>query len=457
MRPAAASGLSPCVVLIVDKERRIYTKLRAGHHRLLRITIATMKRAAREIQTQVHRIFNLQIVVLEIVSNVSDLSSWAIAYLVSGSPSASSLIQTGIDQIAEVDLSEEQRMLVANLLCDRTDEPICRIGWFEDAVKWTESVLGIPLAPHTPFLQMNAGNGFMLLRFMASNGRKYWLKATQEPNRHELSVTKFLCSISRAGGFAPHPVPILYGIRKEWNAWLLSGEGEPLKVVPSTLQTLHCRLREAVSAMAQLQLMSADHEMGLLEHGAFDHRPATWMLYADPICDSLKEVCRSQGCGPQDGSGPLAPEDLAGIYRKVLDAISDLGIPASLLHGDLNWGNLVFANGCQLIDWSEARVGSPLVSLWHLLMLIPAGDEACQRYLRQALFEDYCQVWSDSGTNTSGFKRAFRYAPFLAAFSAFYARGEWFGCERPTPPPSVGRILTHLIQEASILRQEGAV
>lgn len=454
MRKAAASALSRCTVLLVNKEGKIYSKMQGGRHRLLRITIAPMKRVAREIQDQVHRIFNLQIVVLEIAPNVSSESCCAIAYLVSGRPAASSLIQTKIDQIADSDLSEEQRRVVMNLLRDRTDEPICRLGWFEDAMKWTESVLGIPLAPQTPNLQMNAGNGFMVLRFTASDGRKCWLKATQEPNRHELSVTKFLCSMTRTRDLVPHPLPILYGVREDWNAWLLSGEAEPLDGVPTAMQTLYCRLKQAVSAMARLQLMSLDQEMELLKHGAFDHRSATWTLYADPLFNSLEEFERSQGCGPQDG---LPSGGLVRIYRKVWDAISDLGIPSSLLHGDMNWGNLLFADGCQLIDWSEARVGCPLVSLWHLLILIPGGNEACQRCLRQALFEDYCQVWSHNGRDTSGFRRAFRYVPLLAAFSALYARGDWFRCEKPVLPASAGRILSHLHREASILQQQGAV
>jgi hypothetical protein len=457
MRRPSVSWLSAYSVLVVDRERRIYGEIRGGHCRLLRIAITPMKRVAREIQAQVHRLFNLQIVVLEITPPVSNQSSCVIAYLVSGSPAVSALTQISIDQIADVDLSEEQRKIVTNLLCDRTAEPICRLGWFEDAVRWIESVLGIPLVSQEPILQMNAGNGFMLLRVTAIDDRRYWLKATREPNKHELSVTKFLCSMASTRDLVPRPLPRLYGVREDWNAWLLSGEGEPLGFVPTTLQPLYCRLKEAVSAMARLQLMSVDNEIRLLKHGAFDHRLVTWTLHAEPICDSLKELSLSQACGRQDGSGRLATEELTDIYGRVLNVISDLGIPSSLLHGDLNWGNVLFADGCRFIDWSEARVGCPLVSLWHLLMLIPGGYEACQRYLRQTLFEDYCQVWSDSGTDPSAFKRAFRYAPLLAAFSALYARGDWFHSENPTLPPAVERILCHLHREASILQQEGGV
>lgn len=457
MKGKATSNPVEYTVLLVDKERKLYTELREGRHRLPRIPALRVQRVASEIQLQVEMRFDLRILVLDILGKAHGHLSCAVAYLVSGIPGATALIQTSIDQIAEVDLSEDQRRSVTNLLCDRTDEPLCRIGWFEDAMRWVESVVGAPLGPRVPILQLNAGNGFMLLRLTATDGRQCWLKATGEPNRHELPVTKCLCSLVDTKGATLRPVPLLYDIRLEWNAWLLSGEGSSLSVVPTTLEELYSRLREAVTALARLQFMSSDHAREFLKHGAFDHRVTTWSADAHHLCDFLDELIRYPVWDLQQRDGKIKPGELAHILQKVLEVASDSKLTESLLHGDLNWGNLVFSQGCQLIDWSEARVGYPLVSLWHLLMLVPITDEGVRRALHQALFEDYCQVWSHNGFDISPLKRVFRYAPFLSAFSALHARGDWLDSREPASLTSVRRILPHLLREASILRQAGAV
>jgi len=101
-----------------------------------------------------------------------------------------------------------------------------------------------------------------------------------------------------------------------------------------------------------------------------------------------------------------------------------LGIPKSLIHGDLNSGNILRGERCVFIDWSEAYIGCPLVSLQHVLLLARMDDETKRRVLQQELIARYCNEWNGL-VPPERMNTAVRFMPLLAAASTLYGRGDW--------------------------------
>jgi len=113
------------------------------------------------------------------------------------------------------------------------------------------------------------------------------------------------------------------------------------------------------------------------------------------------------------------------IFDEVCQRMEDLGIGESIVHGDLNCGNIVIGVGhCQFIDWSEAYFGNPLISLQHLLLLNTAGSADLRDLSNQILKERYLEAWMDR-CDPDALREGFVYMPMLAIGSALYGRGDW--------------------------------
>jgi hypothetical protein len=440
-------------IAFVDKQRKVYALMRDGRFQLPRLSISAEQRAARAIQEKIHQSWGLQIVVLDLLPGGVEHGRCAIAYLICGGPEGVALKPCDIRELGETELSCDQRMALNHLFNENTDDPICRLTWFEEAVTWVESTMGSRVQVDTTIRQLNAGNGFMLLEFTTSDGRPCWLKTTRDPNRHECATTQFLSNLVDQYQLTPRPLPMLYGVKPEWNALLLSGDASALSAVPLTFDHLYARLKQAVEALARLQSIALGHENELIEHGAFDHRISSLQSHFHRIAGLLSESQPVDSHGDRSKDGHLAVES----FERASTLLGALEIPETVLHGDLNWGNLVFSSHCQLIDWSEARIGHPLIALWHMLMLARVQDEDCRRFLYQSLCEDYCSVWRNSGVDSRQLQQAFVYAPFLAAVSALYARTTWFLEERKTLSASTLRIWGHVLREAQTLQSRGAL
>jgi hypothetical protein len=95
-----------------------------------------------------------------------------------------------------------------------------------------------------------------------------------------------------------------------------------------------------------------------------------------------------------DLGGRMAPELRAAWVAaepRLIDACSaliDVGLPDTLIHGDLHPENIVITpSGYLVVDWSDAAVGNPFVDLATLLVRTKDGD------LRRRLLEAYLERW----------------------------------------------------------------
>jgi aminoglycoside phosphotransferase (APT) family kinase protein len=94
---------------------------------------------------------------------------------------------------------------------------------------------------------------------------------------------------------------------------------------------------------------------------------------AGPLLREIHEMWSSRtddvlALGAEDRR--LSPADVPEELRGDLDALDDLGLPATLVHGDFHpWNVVVGPNGLVLADWSDASLTHPLFDLvtfgWH--------------------------------------------------------------------------------------------
>ncbi|HEY3098381.1 MAG TPA: serine/threonine protein kinase [Methylomirabilota bacterium] len=91
-------------------------------------------------------------------------------------------------------------------------------------------------------------------------------------------------------------------------------------------------------------------------------------------------------------SGDFIPGSLAPRYRDIVLAIAETveapmaAAPAQRIHGDLHWGNILWAkDGPILVDFDDCAMGPPVQDLW----LLARGDDEEARKMREDLLEGY--------------------------------------------------------------------
>jgi Ser/Thr protein kinase RdoA (MazF antagonist) len=111
--------------------------------------------------------------------------------------------------------------------------------------------------------------------------------------------------------------------------------------------------------------------------------------------------------------------------------MEQLNIPNTLIHGDMNQGNIL-ADGshCRFTDWSEAYLGNPFTTFQHLLLLnVGEHREITDHSLKRA----YKHFWMRL-LDPIQIDQAFVLMPLLAIVSYLYGRGDWLSspiCEDP--------------------------
>lgn len=332
-------------------------------------------------------------------------------------------------KLAEGQLDEAEEVHLDAFFASRADDsPFSRLGWIDEAIQWVETASGHRLSSKADIEQLNAGGRFALLRFLMDNGSRYWLKATGSPNIHELSVTTIL---SR---YCADYLPTLIAACPAWNAWISSEDGTPMADLPSDPERLFQSLKYPVMSMAQLQIATLGRRQKFLDAGAFDQGMGALHANCDGMFEFLSEAMKRQ---TSKNVAPLEPkrlEELCSILKKSCDRIDALGIPETVVHGDLNRGNILIAGEhCQFIDWSEAYVGFPFISLDHMLLLNRIENSREESLLNLRLRGCYQNAWR-SVCDPVRIENALKLAPVLAIASTLYGRGDWLNSPfRETP------------------------
>jgi hypothetical protein len=417
------------LVLVVPASRKILAISESDGYRLPSVRIPQWTRPAEQFQKAIRAAWGMHAVVLDFLP-ASESSAACVVAEVLVSNENSELKSITVTQLPPIALEEQQRAHLEGMLAGgaNANSPFSRVGWIDEAIVWVESETGRKLSSKSRIEQYNAGGAFSLVRFHTEDDWDYWLKATGEPNVHEPSITALL---SRLCGDC---LPEIISSRPAWNAWLMSGEGSSMDEMPSEPFQLFTMLEDAVESMAELQMKTEGRSLDLLEAGTFDQGMQVFQEHSAELFDFLEEAMSLQISTKAPRLEKKRLQEIRAIFKEVCQHMEDLGIDETIVHGDLNHGNIVTGVGhCQFIDWSEAYLGNPLICLQHLLMLNKVEDTEVKAFSDQALTKRYLDVWIKS-CDPEAFREGFIYMPMLAIGSTLYGRGDWLRSSQRNDP-----------------------
>ena len=406
------------VLVVVPSSQKVLVRDGGGSLRVLWVSIAPGGRVAQELRRELGRLWDVDVFILDFLQTSEDCSPLVVAELLQRTIPAE-LATAYLDQIPENEVSELERTLFFRILGRHANCPISRIGWRNEAIAWTENATGRRADAKAGVEQYNAGGPFTLLHFRMEDGQSYWLKATGAPNGHEREITRLLSTLR------PRSLPQIIAEMPAWNAWLMKGDGCSFPAFPTEPKRLVQLLGRAVESLAELQLASIGAESQLFAAGAFDQRPHVLRANLDGLFSYLGEATLFQSSTKVSRIGLGRLQEIREFLSRALDHSERLGIPSTIVHGDMNLGNLVFTeDSCHLIDWSEGYIGHPLVTFQHLLLLNQVENPQDKASVENALKEIY-QTALYSACDFRQIEEGFSCMALIAAFSTLYGRGDW--------------------------------
>jgi hypothetical protein len=116
--------------------------------------------------------------------------------------------------------------------------------------------------------------------------------------------------------------------------------------------------------------------------------------------------------------------ELGRILQDASEAMDAIGVPETLIHNDMNQGNILFDGGRAVFtDWSEACIGTPFVTFQHLYAQALEADQTHTWAPR--LREIYINHWKKLLT-VSQVEKAFALSKPLAVASYLCGRDPSF-------------------------------
>lgn len=408
------------LALVLPESREVLAIRALDGYRLPAVDIATWSRPAEQLQQAIKARWGVSGIVLDFLQSLDRPQACVVVEVLVPNRECE-LQQIKVSELYISALDEQWREQLMSVLAGgrRSGGAFSQIGWIDEAILWLESETGRKVSSKHTIDQYNAGDGFSLVRFRTQDGRDYWLKATGVPNAHEPEITRVLSDL--CGGYLPEFI----SSRPEWNAWLMSGEATALSEWPQEPFQLFTLLESAVESMAQLQIRTRGHGATLLNAGAFDQGMRFFLRRSPEVFDYLQESMSLQTSMKALKLDKTRLLEMRAIFDQTCERMESLGIGESIVHGDLNTGNILTGiDHCQFIDWCEAYLGNPLVSLQHLLLLNRVGGLELRDFVSEILKTRYLDVWA-SECDPEAMREGFVYMPMLAIASTLYGRGDW--------------------------------
>ena len=264
--------------------------------------------------------------------------------------------------------------------------PWAQEGWFGTAAAWmSERAAGQGRPLTGPVQQEKSWSISCILRAPTSAGDVF-LKAVPPLFAVEPRITAFL-----AQRFPRHVPPVLAtDPRRRWT--LMGDAGAMLK------RGADAAVWEGLGrCLARLQVAFAGQGETLLSLGCPDRRLARFLLELEGF------VAPPDPPGPPEqlpGRRPDASPELLARLREALPrvrracaALEAVGVPATLVHGDLHGGNVAWRDGEPVFfDWTDAFLGHPFLDLITLWGDDPAAPPAPHSI---RLREVYLEAWAD--------------------------------------------------------------
>ncbi len=276
-----------------------------------------------------------------------------------------------------------------------------RPGWYDEALPWVDE----HIVATGPWSQVRSWGLSNVLRFPTADGDVYFKalghSSTIRPAHpdalpflfaHEPLLLKHLSDESP--GAMPAPLAI-----DEKRAWMLLPDlGRPLGDESDIAVWI-----DALQGHARLQRSYADQTDRLFEFTCVDRRLAV----LDAELDRL--------LGPNPATDRLEPAERALLPRRaeqLREAITELtaiGVPQTLLHGDLHPRNVAVRNGRVLaFDWTDGAVSHPFLDL------VTFVEERSPISMDPRLKDAYLAEWEEYAS-PADLRRALKLAEELGA------------------------------------------
>lgn len=432
------------LALILPDTRQLLGLQSCGDIELPRTSIPARQRVTEQLTRAIGERWQIKNIVLDVLSTDLGAPPLAIVEVRSLLPRFNHDGLRAIDpsMMGEASLGNDERNTLSSILSgnDAGRGPFFRIGWVEEAQEWIrDTVRDRNIHFGKEIRQLNAGQGFTLVRFAMNEGPAYWLKAVGEPNQHEFQITKALAE------HFPHHLPRIVAMRDDWNAWVMEETGHPLSdsfSFPS--------IEEAVVALAELQKESIGHVESLRAAGCLDRSIPVLKTHLGEITAHLEEAMARQSSIKVASIEPHRLRELEGILRAACSRMQDVGVPDALMHNDINAGNILICRGrCVFIDWAEAHIGNPFLTFQHICAQISRDSDHAFSWLARVK-RAYRNAWIGWLTE-SQIDQAFALMPILAIASYLYGRGTWLNSPTRDDPQfqSYSRSLARYMDRAA--------
>jgi len=436
------------VALILTRSRRLLGIRGSSSIELPVISIPLFRRAADQLTRRMKQQWKISAVVLDILAASGSNPPCAVVEVRSDTWDfeIEGFCVAGLGEISEASLDESQRHSLGTILLDggATDGAFSQIGWLDEAQRWIQSnVDDHEVVFNDEIRHLNGCGTFCLVRLGTQSGPAYWIKGVGSPNSHEFAATRFLAE------HCPEHLPPIVAMRTDWNAWAMEDFGRSLNN-SDLLDDFKCAAQELATLQKKLAARSGE----LLALPCVDHRIGTLDAKVDEIVEYLDGAMQQQ---TSTKVAPLTSSRLREIRNGLHDAcnaLQDLEIPDSLMHGDLSPGSiLTHGTLCVFTDWCETYVGNPFISMEQFCVHVRRKSNNTKPWI-PALKDVYVSSWTDRLT-ADRVHRAMQFVPLVSVLSYLYGRGDWLRSSRRDEPAvqsyarSLARHMDRIAAEAS--------
>jgi hypothetical protein len=350
------------LVLVPSSARRIFAERIQDALRLPRISIPRWTRPAEQIQAVIEEKWGFKVVVLDFLEHKPGQDGIVLAEL-RGQDRTGSLTHAHswvcLSDIPEDEISGLERSTVGRLLDQGSTSRgvFSRFRWIEEALDWVSSEAALDRARFTEDIkQLNAAASFALVRFGRKDAPPIWFKAVGEEAIREFRITNLLAEL------LPEYLPTILASCADWHAWWMEDAGQSLDDVRSP--DIFVRL---VLRLAELQKASVRYIPALLAGGCNDQRVSILRARLPKMLEYIDEAMAWPGLSRASRLGASRIRELGSILDEACLSLESLGIPDTLMHGDLNFGNILAGpRGLVFTDWANASVGNPFLNFEHL-------------------------------------------------------------------------------------------
>jgi hypothetical protein len=417
---------------------------------LPRVTVPRWTKTSAEIQSAVKRRWGHCVFVVDIIRGPESSEPLVVAELLdrrAGAITSERECWLALEGFRE-NLSYSERTLIEILLVQdaREHHPFARLGWIDEAVDWIGSETGSSYRrPRARIEQFNASPDYCLLKVSGEGQPPVWLKAAPMSLASEYAVTLRLTERF------PRYLPKVIGSREDWSAWLSADGGWPMSkdIAESRF------LSNVGRRLAELQLASIDEVPELLTAGCTDQR----IMALSPDIRRLLPYLEESMTAPIPGELRLVKrsrlDEIANFVEEMCLRLDALGVPDTLLHNDISPDNILCGgDGAVFLDWAEAGVGIPFVSLE--LLRKQFTQAGCPQTEVQRFVAQYRQSWR-ALLSDAIIQEITRYLPLLTTASFLCSRQQWFTVEHRSDADfrSFARSLARQMDRAAMLCESG--